>query len=279
MDTSRISSFSGFGGAVAPGGGAKKTRQRRVFQAWSRQSDTRDVRSLFTLWTLRDIECHLFALFEGLESAHGYRRKMREEIFTAIIRGDKPETFGVIEPLNSTRCHIATSFKKTKTGPSPTACLADKCRKIQTWRLCTLVLSDASSIFLRHSSILCGFWAKSHHIALVPPRLDTIKAMTRPYRHEDSVLEAQRSKLAPPPLYTVLLLNDDFTPMDFVVHVLQRFFSMDHEQATRTMFKVHTEGRGVCGIYPRDVATTKVEQVSALAREYQHPLMCVMEEN
>ncbi|MDR2787111.1 MAG: ATP-dependent Clp protease adapter ClpS [Candidatus Accumulibacter sp.] len=103
--------------------------------------------------------------------------------------------------------------------------------------------------------------------------------MAKPHRHEGSVLEARRNELAPPPLYTVLLLNDDFTPMDFVVHVLERFFSMNREQATRIMLAVHTEGRGVCGTYPRDVAATKVEQVSVLAREHQHPLACIMEEN
>lgn len=96
---------------------------------------------------------------------------------------------------------------------------------------------------------------------------------------EGSVLEAKRSKLAPPPLYTVLLLNDDFTPMEFVVLVLQKFFSMSRERATQIMLKVHVEGRGVCGIYPRDVAATKVEQVTTFARENQHPLACVMEEN
>ncbi|MFZ4535372.1 ATP-dependent Clp protease adapter ClpS [Propionivibrio sp.] len=96
---------------------------------------------------------------------------------------------------------------------------------------------------------------------------------------EGSVLEAKRSKLARPPLYTVLLLNDDFTPMDFVVLVLQKFFSKNREQATQIMLKVHIEGRGVCGIYPRDVAATKVEQVAVFARDNQHPLACVMEEN
>ncbi len=94
-----------------------------------------------------------------------------------------------------------------------------------------------------------------------------------------SVLEAKRSKLAPPPLYTVILLNDDFTPMEFVVEVLQKYFSMNREQATQIMLKVHMEGRGVCGVYPRDLAATKVEQVTAFARGNQHPLACVMEEN
>lgn len=92
-------------------------------------------------------------------------------------------------------------------------------------------------------------------------------------------MEGEKTKLAPPPMYKVLLLNDDYTPMDFVVAVLQRFFSKNREQATRIMLKVHNEGRGLCGIYPRDIAATKVEQVAAYARENQHPLVCVMEEN
>lgn len=80
-------------------------------------------------------------------------------------------------------------------------------------------------------------------------------------------------------MYQVLLLNDDFTPMEFVILVLMKFFSMDREQATRIMLKVHNEGRGLCGIYPKDVAATKVDQVCTFARDHQHPLACVMEEN
>ena len=96
-------------------------------------------------------------------------------------------------------------------------------------------------------------------------------------QQDSSVLEAKRTRLAPPPLYTVVLLNDDFTQMEFVVLVLQKFFSKNREQATQIMLKVHMEGRGVCGIYPRDVAATKVEQVTVFARDNQHPLACVME--
>ena len=92
------------------------------------------------------------------------------------------------------------------------------------------------------------------------------------------VLERQESRVKPPPMYQVVLLNDDFTPMEFVVEVLQKFFGMDRERATQVMLKVHREGRGVCGIYPHDVAATKVEQVSSFSREHQHPLQCVMEE-
>jgi len=97
--------------------------------------------------------------------------------------------------------------------------------------------------------------------------------------HEEGVQEAQTTLPEPPRMYKVLLLNDDYTPMDFVILVLQRFFSHDTEQATRIMLKVHNEGRGVCGIYPRDIAATKVEQVLAFARQHHHPLACTMEEN
>lgn len=87
------------------------------------------------------------------------------------------------------------------------------------------------------------------------------------------------TRLKPPPLFKVLLLNDDYTPMEFVVNVLQRFFSKSREQALQIMLKVHNEGVGVCGVYPHEVAETKVQQVIVLAREHQHPLQCVMEEN
>ncbi|MEN9426643.1 MAG: ATP-dependent Clp protease adaptor protein ClpS [Pseudomonadota bacterium] len=98
-------------------------------------------------------------------------------------------------------------------------------------------------------------------------------------KQDESVLESEVTRLKPPPLYKVMLLNDDFTPMDFVVTVIQKFFGLDREQATRIMLKVHREGVGVCGVFPRDVAATKVEQVSTYARQHQHPLACVMEEN
>jgi ATP-dependent Clp protease adaptor protein ClpS len=96
--------------------------------------------------------------------------------------------------------------------------------------------------------------------------------------NDDTVLEAQKSKLKPPPMFKVMLLNDDFTPMEFVVLVLQKFFNMTRERATQVMLKVHQEGVGVCGVFPRDVAATKVQQVAAYSRKHQHPLQCVMEE-
>ena len=92
-----------------------------------------------------------------------------------------------------------------------------------------------------------------------------------------AVKEAQ-PKLKKPPLFKVLLLNDDFTPMDFVVEVLAGFFGMSEEKATQVMLQVHTQGVGVCGVFSQDVAETKVHIVNNYARENQHPLMCSMEE-
>jgi len=96
---------------------------------------------------------------------------------------------------------------------------------------------------------------------------------------QDAVLEIERSKVKPPRMYKVLLLNDDFTPMEFVVMILEQLFGMNREKATRVMLAVHQQGKGVCGVYPKDVAATKVEQVVAFARQHQHPLACVMEES
>ena len=97
-------------------------------------------------------------------------------------------------------------------------------------------------------------------------------------QREDTVLEAKKAKVKVPPMFKVLLLNDDYTPMDFVVMVLQKFFALSLEKATQVMLKVHREGIGVCGVYPRDVAASKVEQVKSYAKQHQHPLQCVMEE-
>ncbi|WP_158969772.1 ATP-dependent Clp protease adapter ClpS [Paraglaciecola sp. L3A3] len=87
-----------------------------------------------------------------------------------------------------------------------------------------------------------------------------------------------RQKAVPPPMYKVFLNNDDYTPMDFVIEVLVRFFNLDGEKAQQIMLTVHYQGRAVCGIYTAEIAETKVMQVSNYAREHQHPLMCTMEQ-
>ena len=95
---------------------------------------------------------------------------------------------------------------------------------------------------------------------------------------QGEVAQLERKKVvAPPPMYQVWLLNDDYTPMDFVVEVLENFFVMSREKATQIMLAVHTEGQAVCGIYTRDVAETKAMQVNQYAREAQHPLLCNVE--
>ena len=96
--------------------------------------------------------------------------------------------------------------------------------------------------------------------------------------HSTGVLEKEAKPiLKRPPMYKVILLNDDYTPMEFVVHILQRFFAMNQEKATQVMLVVHTQGSAVVGIFPRDVAETKSEQVNRYAQENQHPLVSRVE--
>ncbi len=96
--------------------------------------------------------------------------------------------------------------------------------------------------------------------------------------HDVAVKEAL-PKLKRPPLFRVLLLNDDYTPMEFVVGVLESVFGMERSSATRVMLEVHTKGRGICGVYTYEIAETKVAQVTTIAQQQQHPLMCTMEES
>ena len=110
-----------------------------------------------------------------------------------------------------------------------------------------------------------------------PPQPPAVPAP--PAREPDGTVVAERkaARTKPPRLYQVVLLNDDYTPMEFVVMVLQQYFQRDLNTATHIMLKIHHEGRGVCGVYSKDVAATKVELVLAAARRDQHPLQCIME--
>ena len=99
-----------------------------------------------------------------------------------------------------------------------------------------------------------------------------------PYNEDTALLERQAEKVKVPAMYKVMLLNDDYTPMEFVVMVIQEYFNKDQETATRIMLQVHLAGKGVCGIFTRDVASTKVYQVIERSREAGHPLQCTMEE-
>lgn len=99
------------------------------------------------------------------------------------------------------------------------------------------------------------------------------------HNHDDDLaLQEAKPQLKIPPLYKVILLNDDFTPMDFVIEVLMAFFAMPEDLATQVMLQIHTQGLGVCGTFSKDVAETKVVIVNEFSREHQHPLLCSMEE-
>jgi len=91
------------------------------------------------------------------------------------------------------------------------------------------------------------------------------------------ILEETETQLIEPKMYKVILLNDDYTPMDFVIEVLQKFFDMDEQKATQIMLHVHTRGQGLCGIFTHEVAETKTAQVNEYARDNEHPLLCVAE--
>jgi len=99
-----------------------------------------------------------------------------------------------------------------------------------------------------------------------------------PEEDDTVLLEQTRPKLKKPPLFKVVLINDDYTPMEFVVHILETIFNHNRDQATLIMLHVHKLGKGVCGVFTRDIAETKVVQVNNYARENKHPLMCEMEE-
>ncbi len=99
-----------------------------------------------------------------------------------------------------------------------------------------------------------------------------------PESEHGTVVETVRPKLQRPPLYRVVLLNDDYTPMEFVVQVLEMVFGLDRSTSTRVMLEVHTRGKGVCGVFTYEIAETKVAQVTGFAQQHQHPLLCTMEE-
>lgn len=101
--------------------------------------------------------------------------------------------------------------------------------------------------------------------------------MANIHHDDDTLVKPNEVKPKLPEMYKVLLLNDDYTPMEFVVEVIQQFFNKTREQATQIMLQVHTEGVGVCGVYPQDIAETKMTQVLNHAQQAQHPLQCVIE--
>ena len=95
----------------------------------------------------------------------------------------------------------------------------------------------------------------------------------------DLAVEEAKPKVKRPPLFRVVLINDDYTPMEFVVDILESIFGMERTRATQVMLEVHTKGKGVCGVYDYGIAETKVAQVMSIAKQHQHPLLCTMEES
>jgi ATP-dependent Clp protease adaptor protein ClpS len=98
-------------------------------------------------------------------------------------------------------------------------------------------------------------------------------------RGMDLAVEEAAPQVKPPPLYRVVLINDDFTPMEFVVDILESIFAMERTRATQVMLEVHTKGKGICGVFSYEIAETKVAQVMSIANQHQHPLLCTMEES
>ena len=121
--------------------------------------------------------------------------------------------------------------------------------------------------------------ARMKIMATKPPSSPPAPAVHRPAPDDGGsvVLERRAQKAKPPQMYQVLMLNDDYTPMEFVIVVLQEFFSKDRETATQIMLKIHLDGKGVCGVYSRDIAATKVDQVLDAAHQAGHPLQCISE--
>jgi ATP-dependent Clp protease adaptor protein ClpS len=120
---------------------------------------------------------------------------------------------------------------------------------------------------------------RMNFMATKPPVPAPVAPVARPTEDDGGsvVLERRTQKTQPPQMYQVVMLNDDYTPMEFVVVVIQEFFNKDRETATQIMLKIHLDGKGICGVYSRDVAATKVDQVQEAARQAGHPLQCVSE--
>lgn len=136
-----------------------------------------------------------------------------------------------------------------------------------------------SKYWLRQPLVLQQPAARVAKMNFMATRAPTQPPATRPAPDDGGavVLERRPEKTPPPQMYQVVMLNDDYTPMEFVIVVLQEFFSKDRETATRIMLKIHLDGKGICGVYSHDVAATKVDQVLDAALKAGHPLQCVSE--
>lgn len=105
-------------------------------------------------------------------------------------------------------------------------------------------------------------------------KFNIMMANTDDHRDGGLLIQQAKPELKPPPMYKVIVLNDDYTPMDFVVEILKIFFNLEQEKATQIMLTIHTQGKAVCGVFPKDIAETKAAQVNQYSRECKHPLLC-----
>jgi len=105
----------------------------------------------------------------------------------------------------------------------------------------------------------------------------TTPKQSQPAKSDSLAVQEAKPQIKRPPLYKVVLINDDYTPMEFVVHVLEQFFTMNRDKATQVMLHVHTKGKGICGVFTREIAETKVIHVNEYSRKHEHPLLCTME--
>lgn len=146
-------------------------------------------------------------------------------------------------------------------------------------QICQVALENPNA---RPYIITCSGQYAAVFTGITPEIRANMSERKDPFEHNDSLdlaVEEVRPKIKQPPLYRVLLINDDYTPMEFVVDILESVFSMERTRATQVMLEVHTKGKGICGVFNFEIAETKVAQVTALAQQHQHPLLCTMEKS
>jgi ATP-dependent Clp protease adaptor protein ClpS len=278
-----------------------------------------DVGGLLAFWSGNHFERNALPLFERAEAIHLNRGKMGEHVVRTIVWFNETKPFCVVKPLNGSCRHIHNlpAFRNRRVSSSLRLLAAPSGAGFKSSRICLIENPSSTAVDIVASSLAAqGIHvvrcksdiatlkaAMPHHKWLAyrmllksenrarnssiemlmsssSPSSPPPTAPPTPQRvDEGSVAIAERVDTKPPPMYRVLLVNDDYTPMDFVVGVLQTVFAMTRQQATNVMLQVHRTGMGTCGVYTKEIADTKVRQVLEIAQEHQHPLQCTMEPN
>ncbi len=216
---------------------------------------------------------------------------MRKNVRSAAVGLDEAETLCIVEPFHSASRHVVsldipliTSVQCLGFAGSVSTNLGTKVQILDKSNAAVHAGCRDRAI-ARRPVADAGLKAEASQVdkigdmASKPPLPPPLPTRQRPKEDDGGslVLERLTQKTKPPQMYQVVMLNDDFTPMEFVVVVIQEFFNKDRETATQIMLKIHLDGKAVCGVYSRDVAATKVEQVQSAARQAGHPLQCVSE--